>query len=142
MSRHGYADGEDMDPLVLGRWRGQVASAIRGRAGQAFLRELRDALDAMPDKWLVSSELESEGEYCALGCLGASRGMDLSAIDPEEPEQVADAFGIPKALACEIMYENDEAIYWGDGKDHGGRRWKWMRSWVEKHIRDGKGADA
>jgi hypothetical protein len=45
MSRSGYSD--DLDPLALGRWRGRVASAMRGKRGQAFLREMLAAMDAM-----------------------------------------------------------------------------------------------
>jgi hypothetical protein len=37
MSRSGYSD--DLENWSLIRWRGAVASAIRGRRGQAFLRE-------------------------------------------------------------------------------------------------------
>ena len=61
MSRHGYADDlADDDPLAYGQWRGRVASAIRGRRGQAFLREMRAALDAMPDKRLIATALVDE----------------------------------------------------------------------------------
>ena len=38
MSRSGYSD--DLDNWDLIRWRGQVSSAIRGKRGQGFLREL------------------------------------------------------------------------------------------------------
>ncbi len=63
MSRSGYSD--DLDSWALIRWRGQVASAIRGRRGQAVLRDLLAALDAMPEKALVASELETpQGEVC------------------------------------------------------------------------------
>jgi hypothetical protein len=46
MSRSGYSDDHSEWDLI--RWRGAVASAIRGKRGQAFLRELLVALDAMP----------------------------------------------------------------------------------------------
>lgn len=53
MSRSGYSnDGEN-----IAMWRGQVASAIRGKRGQAFLRELVEALDAMPEKRLTGTIL-------------------------------------------------------------------------------------
>ncbi len=47
MSRSGYVD--DIDNLALINWRGAVKSAIQGKRGQAFLRALVDALDAMPE---------------------------------------------------------------------------------------------
>ena len=55
MSRSGYCD--DLDPLDLGRWRAQVASAIRGKRGQKLLKELLTALDSMPKKELIANEL-------------------------------------------------------------------------------------
>jgi len=49
MTRHGYVDDSE-DTLAYGRWRAQVQSAIRGKRGQAFLKELAAAMDAMPEK--------------------------------------------------------------------------------------------
>ena len=135
MSRHGYTDdfGDD-DPLALGRWRGRVASAIRGKRGQAFLREMRDALDAMPEKRLIARELvEGEG-CCAMGAVAIARGMDVSDLDPEEPHCVAERFGIAEVLAAEIAYENDEHWSRRDDEDAEANRWRYMRNWVERQI--------
>jgi hypothetical protein len=52
MGRAGYS--EDCDGWALIRWRGAVTSAIRGKRGQAFLREMLDALDALPVKRIAS----------------------------------------------------------------------------------------
>jgi hypothetical protein len=130
MSRSGYTDDMD-DQWALIRWRGAVASAIRGKRGQAFLREMRDALDAIPDKCLVAGELELNGEVCALGAVGLKRGIDMTKLDPEDYEQVADAFGINGKLAREIMYENDEAGHW---KQTPQERWERVRLWVVNHL--------
>lgn len=131
MSRANYSD--DLDPLDLGRWRGRVASATRGKRGQKLFRDLLEALDAMPEKRLIASELIKEGEVCALGACGLKRGIDMSAIDPEEPEQVAVAFDIAEPLAREIAFMNDE---WGGYNESGEARWKRMREWVVKQIRE------
>jgi hypothetical protein len=131
MSRHGYHDDCDLDPLDLGRWRGRVASAIRGRRGQKLLRDLVAALDAMPEKCLIARELESEGQVCALGAVGLARGIDMSGIDPEDAEQIAVTFDIAEPLAREIMYENDDEYH--DMTPE--RRWEYMRSWAEKRIK-------
>lgn len=132
MSRSGYIDDFD-DILVLGRWRGQVASAIRGERGQKLLRDLRDALDAMPVKRLIRDELETEsGEYCALGVLGKARGIDMSQLDPDEPEQVGSAFDISPCMASEIVYENDEHCDNATPEE----RWQRMRWWVNNQIRE------
>lgn len=107
MNRSGYSD--DCDNWDLIRWRGAVKQAIRGARGQAMLRELVQALDALPAKRLVAGKLVTEdGDYCALGALGRARGMDMARIDPEDSEAVARAFGVARALAAETMYMNDE----------------------------------
>lgn len=109
MSRHGYSDDGDDDNLSLGRWRGWVASAIRGKRGQAFLKEMLAALDAMPEKRLVAEDLETaDGAVCALGAVGKARGVDMKPIDPEDYGRVAATFGIAGPMAQEIMYVNDE----------------------------------
>lgn len=81
MSRSGYVDDFD-EQWSLIRWRGAVRSAIKGARGQAFLREMLEALEAMPDKRLIEEELEQNGEVCALGSVGLKRGIDMKALDP------------------------------------------------------------
>ena len=109
MSRSGYIDDDGDDPLAAGRWRAAVLSAINGKRGQAALRSLAAAMDAMPEKVLAAESLvNADGEYCTLGVLGRSRGMDMSKIDPEDWGAVALAFDLAPALVREIVYENDE----------------------------------
>lgn len=130
MSRSGYSD--DCDGWALIRWRGAVTSAIRGKRGQSFLRELADALDAMPEKRLIRNELQSaSGEFCTLGVIGHTRGLDLSRADPYDRETVAAIFGISPAMAAEIVFENDEAG-WYDETPEG--RWQRMRQWIELSL--------
>jgi hypothetical protein len=132
MSRSGYS--QDLEPWDLIRWRGQVASAIRGKRGQKLLVDLKAALESMEDKRLWPGELKNpEGEMCALGVLGVTRGIDLDKIDPEEPEQVADAFDIATQLAQEIVFENDEAYGWHEPPEH---RYIRILRWVESNIRN------
>lgn len=133
MSRSGYSDDGEQWELI--RWRGAVASAIRGRRGQAFLRELRDALDAMPEKSLVAEVLEEGGEVCAIGALGRQRGVDISGLDPENPEGVAQVFDVAPALVKETVFLNDECGPWC-GDDTPELRWQRMRDWVEGQIRE------
>lgn len=106
MSRSGYID--DCDQWDLIRWRGQVASALRGHRGQAFLREMLRALDALPEKRLIADELVHDGEVCAIGSVGRARGIDMTQLDPECPEQLAAAFGIARQLVQEIEFINDD----------------------------------
>ena len=131
MSRSGYSD--DLDQWRLIMYRGQVASAIRGARGQAFLRELLAALDAMPEKKLIAHEwVTPNGEVCALGCLAVAKGIDASTVDAEEPDEVASAFNIASQLAAEVAFQNDEGAYYMETPDH---RWMRMREWVASQIR-------
>lgn len=130
MSRSGYSEDYD-DQWALIRWRGAVASAIRGRRGQAFLHELLDALDSMENKRLRRNALEESGEVCALGSLGKKRGMDMSDLDPDDYGTVAHEFGIPRALAQEIMFENDE-VQWNKTPEE---RWQRMRAYIASLIK-------
>ena len=109
MSRSGY--GDDCDNWALIRWRGAVTQAVRGKRGQAMLRELVQALDALPTQRLAFGSLvTAEGEYCALGALGLARGMDLASVDPEDRHAVAEAFDIAEAMAAEVMHLNDDGM--------------------------------
>lgn len=131
MSRAGYDDDCGGDPRDFAMWRGQVASAIRGKRGQAFLRELVAALDAMPEKRLIAEELEKGGEVCAIGAVGKARGVAMGELDPDEPGKIAATFGIADPLVREIEYMNDEA---GSFKETPEGRWARMRAWVERQI--------
>jgi hypothetical protein len=112
MSRHGYNEDCDSEWAAI-CWRGAVTSATRGKRGQAFLKEMLAALDALPEKKLVSEELVTEkGAVCAIGSVMVKRGIDVSNIDPEDPERIAHVMGIAPALVQEIEYINDEAWSW------------------------------
>ncbi|WP_210338376.1 hypothetical protein [Bradyrhizobium genosp. L] len=142
MSRSHYSD--DIDNWQLIKWRGAVNSALRGARGQAFFKEMLAAMDAMPVKRLVAHELvepenipcshwgmfETES-VCAIGAVGKARGIDMSSIDPEDADTVAGKFNIAHALACEIVYMNDE---WGSYKETPEARFIRMRKWVESNI--------
>ena len=127
MSRSGY-DGE-CDGWQLIMYRGSVASSIRGKRGQQLLRDMLAAMDAMPEKVLIAHALEADGKYCALGVVGKARGIDMTALDPEEPDQIAPAFDIAAALAREVAYINDE---WGHKTQEG--RWSRVRAWVVDNL--------
>ncbi len=129
MSRSGYS--EDLEQWDLIKWRGQVASAIRGKRGQKFLTDLLQALDSLPEKRLIADDLEDEdGEVCAIGALGKARGLDMSQIDPEEPEDVASAFGIAHQLAQEVAWMNDENY----NRETPEERFIGMRKWIASLI--------
>lgn len=157
MSRSGYVDDVD-DVLAIGRWRAAVKSGMRGKRGQAMLREMLAAMDAMTDKRLYrdvlvfdgfrgpyqdpvvvggDSLVDQRGEVlpvgaaCALGTVALARGLSVDDVDPEDHETVADRFGISHAMACEIMYWNDEGNI---GPETPEARWTRMRKWVASQI--------
>jgi hypothetical protein len=127
--RSGYS--EDCDGWELIRWRGAVASAIKGKRGQEFLREMLAALDALPDKRLIAHELQQDGEVCAIGSVGLARKVDMSTVDPEDYDGVASVFGVAPALVREIESVNDE---WLGYRATPEERFKTVRRWVEKQL--------
>jgi hypothetical protein len=137
MGRHGLCDSSDIeDTLQFGRWRGAVASAIRGRRGQQFLRELLTALDALPLPRLIAKDLQNDhGETCALGSVGKCRGLNMSEIDIEDYGQVAQEFDLNEKLAQEVMFVNDEWGYGGNTVPAMERRFKVVREWALSNIR-------
>lgn len=131
MSRSGYNEDCD-DNWALICWRGAVTSAIKGRRGQEFLREMAAALDAMSEKRLIANDLiQPGGGVCAIGAVGAARGIDMDKLDPEDRETVASTFGIAPALAAEIVFMNDECGWRAETPEG---RWSRMRSWVSAHL--------
>lgn len=133
MNRSGYSDDED-DQLAYGRWRAQVASAIRGKRGQAFLRELAAAMDAMPEKELFAGELIGPGGgCCTLGVVCQSRGIDVTGWNLDDAGRIARELGIAEQLVREIENLNDDAA-WHYDDDTPERRWQRMRAWVESKI--------
>lgn len=74
-----------------------------------------------------------EGDVCALGAVGKMRGMDMSDLDPEDPDTVAGAFDVAAPLAREIVYMNDEVSSYSETPE---QRWTRMRAWVARQIID------
>lgn len=137
MSRSGYTD----DCEHIGLWRRAVDRAIRGKRGQAFLREMAAALDAMAVKELVADDIVRDSDHvCAIGAVALARQLDVKAMDPSDGDAVADRFGIARALACEIAYENDECGERWDSErkmwqhETPAERWTRMRKWVAEQI--------
>jgi hypothetical protein len=113
-------------------WRGQVLNSIRGKRGQALIKDLRDALDEMPVKRLITNDLIRDGEVCALGSVGIKRRVEnLEKLDPEDYDNLANVFNVAKPLIREIEYENDEGRY----NETPEERWRRMRNWCEKMLK-------
>jgi hypothetical protein len=132
MSRSGYSD--DLSERELNLYRGAVESAIHGKRGQAFLRELLAELDAMPVRELMRGALEYDGHYCALGVVGHARGFDLGALDDADNTDLAQAFRVARALVAEIEFVNDERGW--THTETPAERWFRVRAWVLDQIKE------
>jgi hypothetical protein len=136
MSRSGYVDDMD-DQWAMIRWRGAVKAAFRGRRGQAFLKELLAALDALPGKRLIADYVQKNGEVCALGAVSRARGLhsDEGNIEFEEGyngEPEAEVFGIANCMVQEIVFMNDEWL----PRETPERRFTRMRDWITQQIKN------
>ena len=82
MSRIIY--NECMDNRELGLQMGRDAQAIRGKRGQAFLRELEAALLSLtPRRLIVDVLCDQQGEVCALGAVARKRLVTQGATYAE-----------------------------------------------------------
>lgn len=138
MSRSGYVD--DWSP-EMNLYRGTVERSLRGKRGQAFLRELRKYLEEMEVKRLVAGSFRerASGEFCTLGVVADRRDVDLEHLNrlvEEEggwgiAEEAGRALGISRAMAAEIMYMNDE---WAATAPRD--RWVQMYEWTCRHLKE------
>ena len=132
MGRSGYV--EDDDDGTHGLWRGAVESAIRGKRGQAFLREMAAALDAMPVKELITGDVVTEdNQVCAIGAVALARKVDVSNIDIYDGEELGKVFGVAQSLAREIAHVNDDDFGWRTNETPA-QRWQRMREWVGANL--------
>jgi hypothetical protein len=147
MSRINYCEDEDFNNQSL-LWEANQERAIRGRKGQAALRELEQALLALPEKKLIVDELENaQGEVCAIGALAKFKGRENPRVNwgdtpvdepladgvilPDEVQEVtldlAESLGVPRLVALAVIYENDERAYALDPTLRYGRLLRWTR---------------
>lgn len=143
MSRSGYSEdgwGDEYASLRAGAWRANLRRMYRGQKARKFLTELRDALDALPERRLVANAFETEGAFCALGTVAKSRGVPMPEWDAEDDydygegasEDAGVALHISKTLAAEIMHVNDDS----SGDETPEQRWLRVRHWAAKKLRE------
>lgn len=144
MSRSNYS--EDIDQFELECYRQHVNRAINGRRGQQFLRLLRDALDAMPEKELIAESFVDHGNrVCALGA--AYLAKYHRAPTNTETDTIASDLNIAESMAREIMFLNDDDFDhdYLSHKDENQNpiphdirvrrhRWTRVRRWIDEHL--------
>lgn len=108
--RIGYTEEEDY-PGQFGLWQGNCQRSLKGKAGQAILRELEAALLALPSKRLIASSLvDAHGEVCAIGALAEFKGEitdDMIGQGEYDMEEVGIQLGMPRLVAWKIVEMND-----------------------------------
>lgn len=136
MSRVTSWEDDEPYPNASALFGANVERSLKGKRGQALLREIEEALLAMPEKRLRQGIVCRAGEVCTLGAVavhrlvkkGKSRAEALAEIEAEAKEagQVAEddwdssedeTFDFLRALigikshplAWTLVYENDEA---------------------------------
>lgn len=134
MSRSGYSDDFDVSQWESICYRGAVASAFRGKRGQSFLKDLLAALEAMPEKRLVSGELQTEqGEVCALGAIAKVRNIEMPPVYDDDDSStliMAERLNIANAMAREIVYMNDETY-----AETPEQRYEKVLNWIRSEIK-------
>jgi hypothetical protein len=114
MSRLCEGDG-DWEPWMDGQRAGALRSAIRGRRGQQFLRDLVSALDALPEPELSAGALEDKetGCCCAFGAVRRHRGAESAPLGfhPMEedvtPDRLTEPFDVSPTLAWAVVSANE-----------------------------------
>lgn len=96
MSRFGDGDGEENFNNEWALWENRAHLALRGRRGKAALRELREALEALPEERLIS------GALCTVGLRSK-----LETLPEKVPGKVWDA---ATTRYVEGVVENPERI--------------------------------
>jgi hypothetical protein len=118
MSRSCYTDdfGDDF-PCQLNLYRANVDRSIASKAGQARLRELRDALTALPEKKLADEVFAPPtGEACALGVWAKRHIPDAETVqtfdgDDNDTAELLKPFKWPRLVVMDLVYANDEPNY-------------------------------
>ena len=137
MSR--FWEDESDDPLDYARYEAAKRSTLRGRRGQAFLRELVAALDALPRPELSEGALGDRrtGCVCALGAIALAQGDSFDDLAKDNGnwslDETAERYSISPTLANEIISANDD---WRDGNAVNVRRsrWRHVRAWAVHHL--------
>ena len=106
-------------------WQANCRRSLKGRRGQAALRELIAALNSLPEKRLIHGSLCKDGDVCAVGAIALQRRVhageeraavlsDLEANSTDEwgeseetDEYAAGALGLPRLVAWKIVEQND-----------------------------------
>lgn len=146
MSRSCYGDDYgDEFPGQMDLFRANVRRSIRSRAGQARLRELRDALLALPNKELEADTF-ADGtpeapRVCALGAwalakangdVAAAKAMVPTDADDHDTYDALKPHGWPRLVVLDAVWMNDDGgVYRSETP---AQRYARVLAWVEREL--------
>lgn len=133
MSRSNYSDDGDT-PMSL--YRQAVKCATDGRRGQALLRRLLTALDALPQPRLIGQLLREGADVCALGAILPPALLEERPQINDEDYDVGNLERTLNAAPCllrEIVYVNDEE---GAPTETPEARFVRVRAWVVSQLKE------
>lgn len=146
--------GDEYDPQFPNEgelWQANLERHMKGAKGQAVLRELRDALLALPEKKLIRDRLADEqGHVCTVGALAAHRGKPLAELaelvkpDPkwgdydeweceERTMQLGREIGLKEVMAVTLAARNDD-VWMSPSNETDEQRYERVLAWVESKI--------
>lgn len=151
MSRFDFdGDGEEY-PGEYALFEANIDRALAGKRGQAILREMKAALEALPHKRLCQGRLADDGEVCVLGALCVKRLRDTGltfeeAVEKAEREYaemdaqaLADTAGsrmkLGFHLAWKTMYANDELGENYKSKTTPEKRFENVMNWINSNLK-------
>lgn len=138
-------------------WQANFDRHVNGVKGQQALRDLRDALLALPDRKLISGRLADEhGCVCTVGALALHRRVlqgerpedvleHLAAMIPqdlvdydsweceERTARVGESIGLKRMMAVALAGKNDD--WYADDKTPE-QRFERVLRWVESKIKE------
>ena len=153
MSRFGDYDYDEAYNNQALLWWANIERHINGVKGQAVLREIRDILQAMPEKLLINSRLADEkGHVCAVGAVALARRCakgesrddvlrDLARRIPEDDTYDDDGADITASVGVEVGLKYGLAWALGDANDEtywkatDEERYRLVLNWVESKIK-------
>lgn len=147
MSRF-WNDGEydGNEEFRRGAWAENSRRAFASKKGLKMLRELRDALAALPERRLLGGQFANiwhedddsirVGDVCAIGALAKYKGFEFTShhgsedFDGFETAAIARSLGMSYVMGYDLAYRNDET-YGSLGESE---RWWTMYGWLTAMI--------
>jgi len=104
--------------------------SINSKRGQAFLRELILALNALPEKILIYGDFENSDGYCVMGACLKYRNLNVREID-DSNEGLGSIFNIHTEFIEKVIDVNDSPRI----IETQTKRWHRVRDWAVSNLK-------